>query len=82
MEGKVVMSAKELRRARVLDQVLQGGMSLRQSSDALGVTYRHAERLKRRYAERGDALGPAWIEDIPLPKDKGGVRVWDGDKAR
>jgi transposase len=56
MEGNVVMSARELARVRVLEQVLLGGMSLTQAARVLDVTYRHARRLKRRYGELG-ALG-------------------------
>jgi transposase len=56
MEGNVVMSAKELARVRVLEQVLLGGMSLTQAARVLDLTYRHAKRLKRRYGELG-ALG-------------------------
>lgn len=53
MEGNIVMSVKELARARVLEQVLLGGMTLTQAARVLDLTYRQTKRLKKRYAELG-----------------------------
>jgi transposase len=45
------MNEKDVHRARVLEQVSRGQMTLRRASELLGVSYRQAKRLKARYAE-------------------------------
>lgn len=57
MEGKVLMSREELRRSRVLEHVVTGKTTLREAAVALGISYRQARRLKKRYLE----LGPAGL---------------------
>jgi transposase len=55
MEDKVLMSQEELRRARLLEHVVQGELSLREVAVALQVSYRHAKRLRKRYLQGGPA---------------------------
>lgn len=57
MEGKVLMSQEELRRARVLEHVVNGRTTLREAAVALDISYRQVKRLKTRYLE----LGPAGL---------------------
>ena len=54
MSGKrTAMSSKDIRRAQLLKQVAQGQRSLRSVSSALGVGYRQAKRIYRRYRGEG-----------------------------
>jgi len=55
IEGKVLMSQEELRRARLLEHAVEGKTSLREVPVALGISYRQAKRLKKRYLEAGPA---------------------------
>ncbi len=55
MEGKVLMSQEELRRARLLEHAVEGKTSLREVAVALGISYRQARRLKKRYVQGGPA---------------------------
>ena len=48
------MSRKERRRLVVLSRVAERGMSLRDGAQVLGVSYRQARRIYRRYREEGD----------------------------
>lgn len=45
--GGIRISQKELQRYHVLKMVLEGSLSLREAAEVLGVSYRHAKRLKR-----------------------------------
>jgi transposase len=51
MEGHIVVSRKEIHRAHVLKQVLEGQLSLIDAAPILGVGYRQAKRLKKAFAE-------------------------------
>src|SRR4051812_18230683 len=47
------MSTRELRRVEVLSRVKAGTLSLRSAATMLGVSYRQAKRLQRRYRADG-----------------------------
>jgi transposase len=47
------MSAKEVRRAEVLSRVKAGTLTVQQAATLLGVSYRQAKRIWRRYRRRG-----------------------------
>ena len=47
------MSTRELTRAEVLSRVKAGTLSVRSAAQLLGVGYRHAKRLARRYRAEG-----------------------------
>ena len=47
------MSTKDIRRAQLLKQVAEGQRSLRSVSSAMGVGYRQAKRIYRRYRDEG-----------------------------
>ena len=49
----ILMSRKELQRVRILDRVSEGKMRLCDAARVMGVSYRHAKRLKREYALKG-----------------------------
>ena len=47
------MSVRELKRAEVLGRVKAGDLTLRLASDLMGVSYRQAKRLWKRFRRRG-----------------------------
>jgi molybdenum-dependent DNA-binding transcriptional regulator ModE len=47
------MSVRELKRVEVLGRVKAGEVTLRQASELLAVSYRHAKRLWKRFRRRG-----------------------------
>jgi len=47
------MSVKELKRVEVLGRVKAGDLTLRQASEVMGLSYRQAKRLWRRFRRRG-----------------------------
>ena len=47
------MSERELKRAAVLSRVAQAGWSLVQAAERMGVSYRQAKRLWKRYRGQG-----------------------------
>jgi hypothetical protein len=49
------MSSKERLRLDALGRVGRGEVTLMKAAELMGVSYRHAKRLKRRYQEPGDA---------------------------
>ena len=51
--GRTAMSAKELSRVDVMSRVAAGGLRLRSAAQLLGVSYRQAKRIWRRYREGG-----------------------------
>jgi transposase len=53
MEGRIILSQKELQRAAVLEQVRLGQVSLSKASTIMNVSYRQAKRLKKRYEAGG-----------------------------
>jgi transposase len=55
--GKILITEVELKRHRVLSDVLEGIIDLRTASELFGLSYRHTIRLKERFkAEGGDGL--------------------------
>ncbi|MDR0764781.1 MAG: helix-turn-helix domain-containing protein [Synergistaceae bacterium] len=50
-----VISRKELKRVKVLERLLNGGMSGAEAAESLGVTCRRARRLKSKYVREGEA---------------------------
>ena len=56
MEGKIVLSHKELHRIRVFEQVVNEVMSLGEACRLLGLSYRQTKRMSSRYLLKG-ALG-------------------------
>src|SRR4030067_1936681 len=53
MKGDIVLSQKEIQRVRVMEQVMNGAVTLVQASEFIGVSYRQAKRLKGCYRSRG-----------------------------
>lgn len=53
VEGRIVLSDKEIRRSRVLEEVQRGTFTLKEATVILGVSYRQAKRLRRKYAKDG-----------------------------
>ena len=49
---RLEMSKKERQRLEVLSRVKWGDMSLRTAAELLGLSYRHAKRVFRRYGRR------------------------------
>ena len=47
------MSVRELKRVEVLGRVKAGDVTLRQASELLAISYRHAKRLWKRFRRRG-----------------------------
>lgn len=54
MERHLVMSHKELERKRVLTQVKEKRLSLREAHGLLGLSYRHTLRVYQRFVRQGD----------------------------
>ena len=46
MKGEIVLSQKEIQRVRVMEQVIQGGLSAIDAGSYLGLRYRQVKRLK------------------------------------
>jgi hypothetical protein len=55
LEGSLLMSRKERKRLAVLAQVQSGELKLVTAGEVMGVTYRQAKRVWRRYRVEGDA---------------------------
>jgi transposase len=54
MEGRDIrISEQEIKRHRMLRMVLEGRISLSDAADTMGVSYRHAKRLKKQVREHG-----------------------------
>ncbi|UCG66786.1 MAG: ISNCY family transposase [Deltaproteobacteria bacterium] len=49
----IAMSQKERQRYHLLKMVVEGAITLRQASSMMGVSYRHAKRLKRKLVSEG-----------------------------
>ena len=56
MEGHLVMSEKERRRMRKFEDVLAGRVSLKAAAEALGLSYRQAQRSSARRRQAGAAV--------------------------
>ena len=54
MAGKLLMGQKELIRAKVMEQVIQKELSLKEAALKIKVSYRQAKRIYRRYLQEGD----------------------------
>jgi transposase len=54
MAGKLPMGQKELLRAKVIDQVVQNQISLKDAAIKLKVSYRQVKRIYKVYREQGD----------------------------
>jgi molybdenum-dependent DNA-binding transcriptional regulator ModE len=54
MAGKLLMGQKELIRAKVMEQVVQKEVSLKEAALKIKVSYRQAKRIYRRYLQEGD----------------------------
>ena len=52
--GLLEMSQKERKRVVVMSKVREGGMTIRESSEVIGISYRQGRRIYRRYLEEGD----------------------------
>jgi transposase len=55
MEGLLKMSTKERRRMAVLGEVKAGRLKVAGAAEAMGLSYRQAKRVWKRYAAKGDA---------------------------
>jgi hypothetical protein len=55
LEGKLLMSRRERKRLAVLAPVKRGELKLVTAGEVMGVTYRQAKRVWRRYRMEGDA---------------------------
>jgi transposase len=55
LEGSLLMSQRERKRLAVLAQVKSGELKLVTAGEAMGVSYRQAKRVWRRYRVEGDA---------------------------
>jgi hypothetical protein len=53
MKELVVLSKREMRRLRVMEQVSEGALSLAVGAEVLRVSYRQAKRLPARYRGEG-----------------------------
>ena len=52
--GHLTMSVKERERAKVLERVSRGEMTLTEGADMTGVSYRQMMRLRKRFEKDGD----------------------------
>jgi len=55
MGDYLIMSAKELKRKTILEEVRSGRISLQDAALRLEVSYRQVKRIKKRYISEGDA---------------------------
>lgn len=53
MEGRIVLSQREAKRMRVLEQYLAGNISRWEAAEHIGITLRQLSRLKKRYEHEG-----------------------------
>jgi hypothetical protein len=70
MEGSILMSRKERKRLAVLAQVRSGELKLVTAGAVMGVTYRQAKRVWRRYRVEGDAGLVHRARGRPSPRRK------------
>ncbi len=54
MEGTLLMSRKDCRKVQVLSQVKEKLITVRRAAEVLGMSYRQAKRLWKRYREGGE----------------------------
>jgi hypothetical protein len=63
MDTKVIaVTHRDMKRHQLLSKALEGRITLVAAAAALGVSYHHAKRLKRRVAQGGLPAQPAIIE--------------------
>jgi transposase len=55
MAGKLLMGKKELARSHLMERVKTGDMTLKNAAIHLGVSYRQAKRIHKRYCQEGAA---------------------------
>ncbi len=53
MKGLIVLNQKEAHRGHVLEQVAQHALSLKEAAVIMGVSYRHAKRIQKRWRREG-----------------------------
>ena len=53
MKGLVVLSQKEVHRGHVLEQVAQQTLTLKEASQIMGISYRQAKRIRKRWQQEG-----------------------------
>src|SRR5512137_3043088 len=70
LEGSLLMSRKERKRLAVLAQVKRGELKLVTAGEVMGVTYRQAKRVWRRYRVEGDAGLVHRARGRPSPRRK------------
>ena len=58
MKGLIVLSRKEAHRGHVLEQVAHRTLTLKEAADLMGISYRQAKRIRKRWQKGGlEALG-------------------------
>lgn len=55
MKGTIVLSRREVHRAKLMERVATGALTLKQASELLGISYRQARRVKSCYTRHGAA---------------------------
>jgi transposase len=55
MREQVTLNRKEQKRAMVLTTVIEGGVTVQQAGEVLGLSVRHVRRLKAAYMREGPA---------------------------
>ena len=70
LEGNILMSRRERKRLTVLAQVQRGELKLVTAGEVMGVTYRQAKRVWRRYRVEGDAGLVHRSRGRPSPRSK------------
>jgi transposase len=53
MKGHIVLSRKEIHRGHVLEQVAQRTLTLKEAAKIMGISYRQAKRVRKRWQEGG-----------------------------
>jgi len=51
--GKGIFTEESMKRLKVIEEVLNGKVSVIEASGILGLSYRHTLRLKKRYEQEG-----------------------------
>src|SRR6056297_2477510 len=57
-DTRIPMGEKDIRRAQVMGMVVEGKRSIAEAAEVMGVSYRQAKRILRRYREEG---GPGLV---------------------
>lgn len=72
MAGKLAMGTKELMRAKIMEWVKQGELTLIEASEKLKISYRQGKRVYKRYKTEGDAGLVHRSQGQPSNNRKGG----------